>query len=140
MIDVPKKTRGEPRGMQSGSDSGGVLPSIGPVLKRNKFGAIKCVVDGLTFDSRREAKFYGDLKIRERAGEIQKLECHPQFELKIDGFLICKYKPDFQFFEVSQHRSRVVDVKSPPTAKKRDFVLTRKLFEAIYKRELEVWF
>jgi Protein of unknown function (DUF1064) len=108
--------------------------------KRNKFGAIKTVVDGITFDSKREAKYYGDLKIRERAGEIERLECQPKYELKIDGALIGNFKPDFRFFDKAQYRQRVVDVKSKPTAKKRDFVLRKKMFEAIYKQELEIWF
>lgn len=145
MSGAIEKTRGESRGVL-GRAGGGYSPStISPSLgakrlTRNKFGAVKVTIDNIVFDSKREAKFYGDLKLRERAGEIDRLECHPQFTLAIDGALICKYKPDFKFFDKAQYRFRIVDVKSEPTAKKRDFVLVRKLFEAIFKTELEVWF
>lgn len=39
----------------------------------NKFGAIKTTVDGIEFDSMREARRYGELKMLERAGEIRNL-------------------------------------------------------------------
>jgi hypothetical protein len=106
---------------------------------RNKFGAIKTAVDGISFDSKREAAVYRELKIMERANEIVRLEIHPKYVLSVDGAVICKYKPDFQFFDNAKRCLRVVDVKSAPTAKKRDFVLTKKLFEAIYKTEIEIW-
>lgn len=140
MTDAQTITRGTTRGVRSKAGDGS-SPSISSLRlpKRNKFGAVKTLVDGLTFDSKREAYHYGVLKQRERAGEIDRLECHPKFELKVDGALICKYKPDFKFFDKAQYRFRVIDVKSEPTAKKRDFVLTRKLYEAIFKTELEVW-
>jgi Protein of unknown function (DUF1064) len=134
-------TREVTRGVQGKAGGGAWLPISSLRLpKRNKFGAIKTVVDGITFDSKREAFHYGTLKQRETAGEIERLECHPKYELKVNGLLICKFKPDFRFFDKAQYRQRVVDVKSEPTAKKRDFVLTRKLFEAVQRQELEVWF
>jgi hypothetical protein len=140
MTGVQTNTRGATRGVRRSVDGGAISAAVNTSFpKRNKFGAVKTVVDGIQFDSKREAHHYGVLKQRERAGEIDRLECHPKFELKHDGVLICKYKPDFKFFDKAQYRWRVVDVKSEPTAKKRDFVLTRKLYEAVFKTELEVW-
>ena len=40
---------------------------------RNKYGNKKTVVDGITFDSRKEAKRYQELKLLEKAGEIKDL-------------------------------------------------------------------
>lgn len=39
----------------------------------NKFGAIPTTVDDIRFDSAREARRYGELKLLERAGEIANL-------------------------------------------------------------------
>lgn len=49
--------------------------------KPSKYRNRKVVVDGITFDSGREAAHYLDLKLRLAAGEIRDLRCHPQFEL-----------------------------------------------------------
>ena len=111
------------------------------MIRRNKFNAKKTVVDGLTFDSKREAAYYAELKLRERAGEISKLRCHECFPLiGFEGVKICLFKPDFNYFDIHEDRYRVVDVKSPPTAKKADFRLKKKLFEAQYGVELEIVF
>jgi len=36
--------------------------------KKHKYNARKTVVDGITFDSKREAEYYCELKLRVRAG------------------------------------------------------------------------
>ena len=38
--------------------------------KRSKYGAKRMCVDGVWFDSIAEAKFYGTLQMRKRAGEV----------------------------------------------------------------------
>ena len=52
-------------------------------LKRleNKFNARKTVVDGITFDSKKEANRYRELKLLERAGKICCLRLQVPFEL-----------------------------------------------------------
>lgn len=40
----------------------------------NKFGAIATTVDGIRFDSLKEARRWGELRLLERAGEIRGLE------------------------------------------------------------------
>lgn len=50
-------------------------------LKRHKFNAVKTTVDGIRFDSKREAKRYGELKLLERAGQIRRLRLQPEFPL-----------------------------------------------------------
>ena len=56
---------------------------------RNKYGNKKTVVDGITFDSRKEAKRYQELKLLEKAGEIKDLRRQVKYELipsqKING-------------------------------------------------------
>ena len=48
---------------------------------RSKYGARKTVVDGITFDSKKEANRYRELKLLERAGEICNLRLQVPFEL-----------------------------------------------------------
>jgi uncharacterized protein DUF1064 len=50
--------------------------------KRSKYGAKKVLVNGIRFDSKREAARYQFLKAREEAGEISNLELQPSFKLK----------------------------------------------------------
>ena len=71
----------------------------------SKYKSIKTVVDGITFDSKREAKRYSELKLLERAGVIAKLELQVPFELipkhEIDGIKIraTKYVADFTYYD-----------------------------------------
>lgn len=47
----------------------------------SKYHATKTVVDGITFDSKKEAQRYTELKLLERVGEISNLELQKPFEL-----------------------------------------------------------
>lgn len=46
---------------------------------RSKYGNQQCVVDGITFDSKREAARYAVLALRQRAGEITNLRIQVPF-------------------------------------------------------------
>lgn len=119
-----------------------MTPTTGLISKRprgNKFGAIKTTLDGHKFDSKREAAVYADLKLRERIGEIEGIKVHPKYQITINGQLIANYTADFDFYERERGCRITVDVKSPATAKRRDFVLVRKLMKAVHGIEVEVW-
>ncbi len=47
----------------------------------NKYRSKKVVVDGITFDSSREARRYKELSLLEKAGVISQLELQKSFEL-----------------------------------------------------------
>lgn len=47
----------------------------------SKYKAKKAIVDGIEFDSRKEANRYCELKLLQRAGKIQNLELQKAFEL-----------------------------------------------------------
>lgn len=53
--------------------------------KRNKYGAKKVTLDGIRFDSQREAKRYAELRDMQKRGEISHLELQPAFKLAVDG-------------------------------------------------------
>lgn len=81
--------------------------------KRNKFGAVRTTVDGITFASKREAEVYAELKLRERAGEIIDLEPQPRFVLSAKPPVA--YVGDFRFIDRTSGRVRVIDVKGRDT-------------------------
>ena len=49
--------------------------------KASKYRAVKTTIDGITFDSKKEAAEYGRLKLLEQAGVISDLELQPRFEI-----------------------------------------------------------
>lgn len=104
--------------------------------KPNKYGAKKTEIDGLRFDSKAEAKFYTRLKLREKAGEVSAVELQRPFPvLGPKGELITTYKADFAFWDHSEDRFRVIDVKGVETPV---FKLKRKLVRAFCGVEIEV--
>ena len=110
----------------------------------NKYRAKKTVIDGYTFDSRKEAARYKELKCLLKSGIIQNLEIHKTFHLlpkqtDSKGRVLerkCDYIADFAY---TQDGEMVVeDVKSPATRKKPEYVLKRKMmlfFHGIKIRE-----
>lgn len=104
--------------------------------KQNKYRNKPVIVDGIRFDSKREAAYYGELKLREKAGEVGGVELQPRFALiGPDGTLIGTYRPDFAFFDHSADRFRVVDVKGVET---REFKRTKRLMKSLKGIEVEV--
>jgi hypothetical protein len=103
----------------------------------NKFGAKRVVLDGITFHSKAEAKFYAELKVREKAGEITDVELQPRFPLQVGdhGEVIGVYKADFRFWDNIENRRRVVDIKGVAT---REFRRTVKHVLAQYGIKIEV--
>ena len=51
----------------------------------NKYKAVKTTIDGITFDSKREAKRYTELKLLEKSGMITHLELQPKYDIIING-------------------------------------------------------
>lgn len=97
---------------------------------RNK----KVTIDGITFDSKREAKRYTELKLLEKAGQIQGLELQKEYVLipsqKINGKVAeraVKYKADFVYTE--NDKTVVEDTKGMRT---KDYIIKRKLMLYIH--------
>ena len=98
-------------------------------MKRNKYGAKKTVVDGIKFDSKRESERYKELKLLSSAGEIADLSLQERFDFVINGVKLGFYKADFSYWDVSNHRSVVEDVKGFKTPV---YNLKKKLMKAIH--------
>ncbi len=65
----------------------------------SKYHAIKTTVNGILFDSKREAHRYYELLLLEKAGEISDLKLQVPYELipKQKGERACIYKADFVY-------------------------------------------
>jgi hypothetical protein len=98
--------------------------------KRAKYGNTKTTVDGIKFDSRKEANRFCELKLLQKAGAISALELQPEFPIVMNGKRVAKYCGDFRY---EQYGSVVVeDVKSPVTRRDPVYRLKKKLVEAQY--------
>lgn len=101
-------------------------------MRRNKYGNKKTVLDGHTFDSKKEAKRYSELKLLERAKEITDLQLQVRYPLMVGGKLICTYVADFCY--TSGGKKYVEDVKGVRTEV---YKLKRKLMLAIHGIEIK---
>lgn len=115
-------------------EQGQALLSAKP-KRGNKYGAKRTLLDGIGFDSKAEASFYADLKIREKAGEVADIERQREYDLMVNGVLVARYRADFVFFDRRARARRVIDVKGVAT---RDFTMKRKLMKACHGIEVEV--
>jgi hypothetical protein len=108
-------------------------------LRANKYHAQVCTVDGIRFDSRKEARRYERLKILAAAGEIIRLELQPEFPIIVlelwrdDGRLVpCgRFRADFRYVETRTGEVVIEDTKSRPT-KTEAYRLRKRLVEAIH--------
>lgn len=73
-----------------------------PAEMTAKYGNRKTIVDGIKFDSAKEAKRWGVLKLMERAGEISNLQRQVKFELNEGGTHSVKYIADFVYWKKGQ--------------------------------------
>lgn len=109
-----------------------------PKYKNRKF-----VMDGITFDSKKEAARWTELKRQEMAGEIYDLQRQVPFILipcqrNEKGKVIereARYIADFTYRDVKTGRIVVEDVKSPIT-KTREYILKRKLL--LYRHGIRI--
>lgn len=123
---------------------------------RTKYGAKKTVIDGITFDSHKEARRYMELKRLKQAGTVTKIEPQPEFPLQdhyrkccgrlytgfwCENIKVCRhcgkkmpivkailYRADFRVTYADGHQE-IEDVKGMQTPV---FELKRKIFEYRY--------
>lgn len=105
----------------------------------SKYNNIKVEIDGFKFDSKREAKRYGELKLLERGKAISDLRLQVPFELipsqqgGLRKELPMKYLADFVYTEKGQ--TVIEDTKGVKT---KDYVIKRKLMKLIGHEITEV--
>ena len=97
---------------------------------KNKYNNIKTVINGITFDSKKEAAYYGILKLKQKAGLIDSFQMQVKYDLTVNGIKIGFYKADFVTFKEGKV-IKVIDVKSEMTKKLPVYRLKKKLIKAI---------
>ena len=121
---------------------------------RSKYGNKKTYVDGIKFDSLKEARYYIYLRDLQRKGDISGLRLQVPFELLPDIYedatirlktrektvtkkvqSAVRYFADFVFFQ--DGKEVVVDVKSAATRKKDAYVLKKKMMRALLGIKIE---
>lgn len=96
-------------------------------------------LDGYTFDSQAEANFYSELKIREKAREIESLIVHPVYELSIGTIHLTNYEPDFLYYDKKLNKDLVVDVKGHMQGSVKSlFEIKKELMKAIHNIDVQV--
>ena len=104
----------------------------------HKYNACKTEIDGILFDSKREAQRYTELKLLERAGEISALRVQPKY-LILDSFMYRGHKIRETYYIADfEYRGKIIDgayeiitedVKGVKTAA---FMLKQKMFKKLY--------
>jgi hypothetical protein len=103
--------------------------------RRKKYNNTVVSVDGIKFDSKKEAARYKELKTLQRVGVICNLETQPTYKISIGGvtdpatgrkMAARRYTADFRYLE----RGEVVveEIKSAGTRKETAYRLRRQLF------------
>lgn len=107
---------------------------------RSKYYSKKVIVDGIKFDSKKEAAYYQKLKILEKTGKIKNLTLQKEFLLqekfKLNGKTRreINYRADFSYISTDDDKLHIVDVKGYRTDV---YKLKKKLFEYKYGIEIE---
>jgi hypothetical protein len=89
-------------------------PKVSP--KRNKYNAVKTKVDGITFDSKKEASYYRQLKMAVEEGEISYFLRQVPFDLegnvkyRVDFMVVCN-DGTIDYIDVKGHRTPVYILK-----------------------------
>ncbi len=95
----------------------------------SKYNAKKTKVDGITFDSQKEAHRYRELKLLERAGEISFLELQKVYELqpsfKHNGKTIraIKYVADFYYVD----KDGKIHIEDTKGVKTKEYLIKKKM-------------
>lgn len=128
-VKISEKSSYKPKGISIESKSEVKNPT------KSKYNNKKVTIDGINFDSKKEAEYYMQLKLLKRAGEIKDFGLQERFLLQ-DGFdkngkhyRPITYYADF-VIENLDGTTEVVDIKGIET---QVFSIKKKLFEKKYQ-------
>jgi hypothetical protein len=115
---------------------------IPPSVNRGRFPVVdkaRRTVNGIVFDSRKEAVRYSELLLLQRAGEITSLEPQVECKVVINRKHFCTFTVDFYYVDKRRNVAVYEEIKSSGTAKDAAYRLRRKaaeLFHGIVVTEL----
>lgn len=97
--------------------------------KKSKYNNTKTEVDGIMFDSLKEAKRYKELRLLLKVGEIGLLKRQVEYELNPGGTYSLKYVSDFEYIITETGEHIVEDVKGYRT---KEYLKKRRLMRKIH--------
>lgn len=103
----------------------------GKPKKRSKFHNVWTEAHGIKFQSKKEAKRYGDLLLLVKSGEITELTRQVRYKLIVNNLQVCTYVADFTYWK--DGKKIVEDVKGYKTD---IYKLKKKLMKAVYGVEI----
>jgi len=121
--------------LKAGKIRGYKITAAGKVKKKSKYGNKKVVVDGIQFDSKKEANRYFELKVLKMKGEITNLQLQVEYKFEVGGKKIASYFADFVYNK--DGKTVVEDVKSSATRKIATYRIKNKLMKAMYDIEIK---
>jgi hypothetical protein len=105
-------------------------------VRRGKYNNRKTVINGIKFDSKKEAEHYLMLQLLLRAGVIKDLRLQVPFVLKVNGLKVCTYLADFVYREKDNSRKWVEVVCDVKGVRTPIYNLKKKLMRAIHGVEI----
>lgn len=106
-----------------------LIPEEPKKEQRSKYRNTRTTVEGIKFDSRKEAKRYTELRLLLKAGEIGFLRLQVPYELNPGGEFSYKYIADFVYMDAKTGTEIVEDVKGDRT---REYIKKRKLMKKVH--------
>ena len=110
--------------------------------KKTKYGNKKVLIDGFTFDSIKEGRRYGTLKLLKKAGKIKDFIIQAPLKYHINGKWIFTYKADFlvMYNDGSWEFEDVkgIDRKTGKAITTSTFNLKKKILEEHYKIKIKI--
>ena len=122
------------RAIASSEGTAVCLACFEKALRRPKYGNRRRKQDGFTFDSKKEADRYEQLRSLERAGKVKELIVHPRLGVKVNGQLVCTYVGDFRYVDCETGQVVIEDVKGYRTDL---YKLKKKLVKAVLGVEIK---
>ena len=116
------------------------------IEKKSKYANEKTTINGVKFDSKREARRYTELLLLQRAGKVTGITTQVPFILapavKFTGAAkttaAIRYYADFVYTDVDRGCIVVEDVKSKATAALAAFRIKRHLMKSVHDIEIAV--
>ena len=96
------------------------------MIKRPKYNNKKTIINGITFDSKKEADRYVFLTRRATIGEVLDLSLQVPFIFALEGKKMFTYKADFVYYDKTISKTVIEDVKGMRTPL---YKLKKKLIE-----------
>lgn len=98
--------------------------------KKSKHRNVKTKLDGVTYDSAKEANRAAELRLCVIGKKISELRAHVPYKLIVNDQYVCTYEADFVYLDLVTGKVVVEDVKSIHTRKLPVYRIKKKLMKA----------